>query len=141
MALSNKQKALIHVAKTKTGMSENAYRELLAGFGAASSTQLDQGDFDKLIAHFKALGFKRTGKYRKPVKSKKRLMAKIEAIRADMNLSQRYVDGMTARMFKNRDGEPIKAYRWLNDSQLHRLVAALTYHQRRHGAKSRKVKR
>jgi phage gp16-like protein len=134
MAISNKQKALIHVARAKTGMSEDAYRELLATFGAASSTDLGPDAFDRLMGHFKTLGFQSTSNYRKPVESKKLLMGKIEAIRAELHLSEKYVNGMANRMFQNQDGQPVKTYRWLNARQLHRLVAALTYHQRRQHA-------
>lgn len=130
--LSPKKLALIHVAKKQTGLTEAEYRDLLAGFGAQSSKQLDGRQFDALLNHFKKLGFRSTSAYHKPVESKKRLMAKVHAIKADMGLSERYIDGMVKRMrFSNRDGELISSFRWLDAGQLHRLVAALTYHQQR----------
>lgn len=136
MALTKKQIAIIHVAKAKTCMSDDAYRELLAGFKAVSSTQLTQGQFEQLMRHFSTLGFAWAGARRpRPPQSKQRLMAKIGAIRAELGLPEAYVDGMVAKMFKNADGQPVGSYRWLSADQLHRLVAALTYHQRRRAAR------
>ena len=129
--LSPKQLALIHVAKKQTGLKEEEYRDLLGRFGAESSKQLSGRQFEALLRHFEKLGFRSTSAYHKPVESKKRLMAKVQAIKADMGLSERYIDGMVKRMFTNSDGEPISSFRWLKAGQLHRLVAALTYHQQR----------
>jgi phage gp16-like protein len=136
LAISNKQKALIHVAKSKTGMSDAAYRQLLAGFGVSSCRDLTSADFDQVMRHFKDIGFKPLRKFRKPPESKKRLMAKIAAIQADMNLPDAYIDGIVRQMkLTNQDGRPVTSHRWLDADQLHRVVAALSYHQRRHPRK------
>ncbi len=132
--ITYKQKALIHVAKNRVGMNEAEYRALLESVGAASSRDLTHAGFEAVMRHFELLGFVSTGKYRRPPQSsKKRLASKIQAIRAELNLPEAYIDAMCQRMFKNADGEPICSWRWLSADQLHRLVAALTYHQRRQG--------
>ena len=132
MAINNKQKALIHVAKSKTGMTDDEYRAMLDGLGVTSSKELDHAGFEAAMRQFKSLGFKSTGRYRRPASSKDRLKAKVIAIRTDLNLTEGYLDGMVKNMkFKNRDGEPIASWHWLDANQLHKLVAALTYHQRR----------
>lgn len=122
--IGNKKKAVIHVAKSKTGMSEEEYRDLLASFGVASSSDLAVKDFSSLMRHFEKLGFK-SSSFKRPTESKQRLMAKITAIRAELHLPEAYVDAMALKMFQ------VASYRWLSADQLHRLVAALTYHQRR----------
>jgi phage gp16-like protein len=129
--ITNKQKALIHVAKTKTGLSDDEYRDLLSSFGAQSSVDLSPDDFEAVMRHFKTIGFQSSSKYRRSPQSKQRLMAKIAAIRAELGLTEAYIDGMVHRMFKGADNLPIASHRWLNAGQLHKLVAALTYHQRR----------
>jgi len=127
--INNKQKALIHIAKQKTGMSDQEYRELLGSFGVASSRDLTHGKFDAVMKHFKGMGFKRKpGKpYKRlhPIGSKKRLLYKIEAQITEMDLSWNYVDGMAKKMFG------VDRVIWCVPQQLHRIVAALNYHQKR----------
>ena len=127
--ITNKQKALIHIAKQKTGMSDQEYRDLLGSFGVASSKDLTHGKFDSVMKHFKDLGFKQTpGKPYKnlhPIGSKKRLLHKIEAQITEMNLSWKYVDGMAKKMFG------VDQVIWCVPQQLHAIVAALNYHQKR----------
>jgi phage gp16-like protein len=132
--INNNKKSLIHVAKARCGMSDGDYHAMLSGFGVSSSKDLTDNDFDAVMAHFAKLGFKSNKsakRYGGPPSSKKKLMAKIEAIRAGMNLTEAYIDGMARHMFKNDDGEPVASYRWLNADQLRRVVAALTYHKKR----------
>ena len=126
--ITNKQKALIHVAKARCGMSEIEYRDMLLSFGVSSSADLTDKKFDAVMEHFKKLGFKNNFKRKS---SKQMLLAKIKAIIADMELTEAYIDGMSRHMFRNDDGEPVASYRWLNADQLRRLVAALMYHQKR----------
>jgi phage gp16-like protein len=127
--ITNKQKALIHIAKQKVGMSDEEYRDLLGGFGVTSSKDLTHGKFDSLMTHFKGLGFRQApGKPYKqlhPIGSKKRLLYKIEAQITEMNLSWKYVDGMAKKMFG------VDRMIWCVPQQLHKIVAALNYHQKR----------
>lgn len=126
MAISNKQKALIHIAKQRVGMSDAEYGDLLAGFGVASSRELNRAKFDQVMRHFKKLGFHRSSKL-KAQSSKDKLLGKIEAIRAEMKLTRGYVDAIARNMFG------IDVFVWCSAEQLHKIVAALTYHQRRAG--------
>jgi phage gp16-like protein len=133
--INNKQKALIHVAKTQIGMTDSEYRDLLAGFGAASSRDLSHTKFDAVIKRFTDLGFKKKpGKpYKKlnPIGSKKRLLHKIEKQIEKMNLNWKYVDGMAQKMFG------VDRVIWCIPQQLHKIVAALNYHQKRMERKAR----
>ncbi len=126
--ISNKKKALIHVAKAKVGMSETEYRDMLAGVGVTSSKNLNQAKFDKVMAHFKKLGFKSRKRAQKPIgpiSSKDRLLKKIDAILADLGLKRGYVDAIARNMFG------IDVVSWCDANQLHKIVAALMYHQKR----------
>lgn len=55
--ITPKQRALIHVAKSRLGMSEEEYRELLGQFGVKSSNDLSRGQFRELLECFVELGF------------------------------------------------------------------------------------
>jgi hypothetical protein len=58
MSLSNKQKALLHVAKSKLELSDAEYRSALVHIaGVTSSTELDQDGFTAMMALFEHLGF------------------------------------------------------------------------------------
>jgi phage gp16-like protein len=85
--LCHEKIALIHVAKNQLHLSDEYYREILAGLsGKTSSKDLDDNEFDKLIKLFKRLGFRQ--RVRKNVVSKTREIwgcsesqrAKIEAL-------------------------------------------------------------
>jgi len=127
--ISKKQIGLIHVAKQRTGMTEDEYRGLLAGFGVTSSKDLSGAAFEEAMSHFEKIGFKPKNPFRKAAGGKQRLMAKVTAIRADLGLTEAYVDAIAQRMFK------VASHRWLSAYQLHKLVAALTYHQRKQAAR------
>lgn len=134
--INNKQKALIHVAKSQVGMSEEEYRSMLEGVGVSSSTELSYRGFDQVMQRFEALGFvsrrKSKGQRRTRLRSassaaasKEALIGKIAAILADLKLSWSYADGVAKRMFR------IEFVQWCDAEQLHKVVAALMYHQKR----------
>jgi len=59
MGLTNKQKAVLHVAKTKLGLDDSTYRDMLeAQAGVRSSTALDYAGFLTVMTHFEKCGFK-----------------------------------------------------------------------------------
>ena len=126
--INNQQKALFHVAKTQVGMSDDEARALLGSFNVSSLTQLTTAKFDKVLRHFEGLGFKSICA-KNPKTSKTRLLSKIHAIINDMDLSENYVNGMSKKMFK------IERYKWCSASQLHKITAALSYHQNKKQAK------
>ena len=58
MTLSNKQKAVLHVAKSKLKLTDAQYRSALVQIAdATSSTELDQGGFEAIMGFFEYLGF------------------------------------------------------------------------------------
>jgi len=131
--ISNKKKAVIHVAKAQTGMSEVEYRDMLGSFGVASSTDLSPAKFELVMKHFEALGFKRKGKPRKPMTSKAGLTGKIKALIIVMDLTEAYADGIARRMFG------VDKYIWCDADQLRKITAALMY--RKKGMEGKKVRR
>jgi len=132
MTISKGKKALIHVAKTRLGLTDAEYLDILGtyGNGAQSSRDLNDRTFVAVLDHFKRLGFVPDTKFYRPAGSKTRLTAKISAICNELGLTEKYVNGMARNMFG------IPTYRWLDAKQLHKLVAALSYHQKRKRAEA-----
>jgi hypothetical protein len=64
--LTNAQKGLIHVAKSKLGLSDEECRDVLAAYGggARSSRDLNQEQFKLVMKHFELCGFKQLYKPR-----------------------------------------------------------------------------
>lgn len=124
--ISNKQKALLHVAKAKLGMSDMEYLAMLDRVGCQSSRDLTQGKFKVILKHLETLGFVPKTKFKAPcAKSKELLTGKINAILNDLGYPWGYVEKMVKTMFG------LDAVRFCTAQQLHKVVAALTYHQRR----------
>jgi phage gp16-like protein len=130
MSLSPHMVKLLHVARSKTGMDEETYRAMLSAYGAKSSKDacLQPKHYHEML---QKMGFTPVSKksQRPPNmddESRGPLLHKIEAIILDMGLSWAYADGMAVRMFK------VQKVAWCNARQLHKLAAALVYHQKRH---------
>lgn len=141
------QKALLHIAKAEVGMTEEEYRDLLKSVGVESSAdpKFNRAKFDQVMKHFKTLGFKKRLPRRpskgetprndrgaqgvKGVKSKEKLLAKIDAILNDLGLKRGYADSMARSMFG------VDFVSWCDADQLYKITAALTYHQNRQAAR------
>ena len=121
--INNKQKALIHIAKSKVGMTNDEYRDLLGSVGVTSSKDLNQAKFDVLMKRFKDLGF--TSKRSGNLGSKDRMMRKVDAVLSELGLTRQYADAISRHMFK------IDLVAWCNPHQLQKVIAALTYHKGR----------
>jgi phage gp16-like protein len=138
-----KDLAKIHLGKKALGLSDLVYREMLFNIaGVESAADLDGRGRSAVLDHLRKCGFKGTIKgprgYKSFHKSAKTsgmdkrsaperaaLLSKIGAILADLELSWAYADGMAERMFG------VDKTRWLYPDQLHKLTAALIYHQKR----------
>ena len=60
MGLTNKQKAVLHVAKTRLGLDDETYRDMLEAHGGArSAVDLNYAGFLTVMTHFEASGFVR----------------------------------------------------------------------------------
>lgn len=61
MAIAKQKKAVIHVAKSQLHLADEDYRAMLQRVaGVSSSSELDDAGFDKVMAEFEMLGFRRT---------------------------------------------------------------------------------
>lgn len=129
MDLRAKQIQLIHVGKSKLGMSEAGYRTLLGHYGAKSSTELDERGRKGVLKLMRLLGFvpQRKGRPR-PAGERERLVRKVRALLINAPGGARpdaYADSIAQRMFK------VEYFEWCTPDQLHRLVAALEIDKRR----------
>lgn len=134
--------AAIHVAKKQLGLDDDTYRDaLFAITRKRSAGDLDQAERQRVLDHFRGLGFKRpvnrpqrarVDHGKKPVvaEDKRALVDKIEALLADGARPWNYARAMARRMFG------VEQLEWASAGQLHSLVAALEY-QKRRGWKSR----
>lgn len=124
--IDNNKKAVIHIAKTQTGMTEDEYRDLLSSVGVESSKDLTPAKFKKLMKRFENLGFQSKGsKHRAPASSKARLTGKIKAMIVSMDLTEAYADSIAKRMFL------VDKYIWCDADQLRKITAALMYKKRK----------
>jgi hypothetical protein len=58
MTISKKQKAILHVAKSKLSLSDAEYRTALVHVaGVTSSTELDKAGFEAMMGLFEYMGF------------------------------------------------------------------------------------
>jgi phage gp16-like protein len=131
--IAKKKLAVIHIAKAQTGMTDEEYRDLLSGFGVASSKDLKAKDFDKLMARFERLGFRTTSPRRRKVKNlrmgRAAMMSKIEAILLDLGYDWKYVDAIARKRFG------MDAVQWLDDEGVRKIMQMMIYHQKRREAK------
>lgn len=123
--------AKIHILAKQCGLDDEARREMyLAQVGKASAADMSPLERRRVLAHLvKAAGGKGAGTRKSgdagKTGSRERLQAKVEAIKADLGLTDHYLDVMAKKI------TGVDTWKWCDAGQLHKLVAALTYHQRR----------
>jgi len=130
--IGSRQKALIHVARSELGLTEDEYRGLLSSVGVSSSTELDYRRFDELMDKLRACGFEPLGGSKRArsmhsdlPKEKQPMLSKIEAILADLNLPWSYADRVVKTMFG------IDRLRWCTTDQAWIVLQALIIFQNR----------
>lgn len=123
--------AAIHVAKAQLGLDDDTYRELLNTIaGVTSARDLDDAGRRRVLDHLRTRGFTAGAKGRPRnvgAGLKGPLMRKIEALLADAKRPWAYVDAIALRSFG------VERVTFCDDDQLRKLVAMLTYDQRRRG--------
>lgn len=137
--LRRRELAQIHIAKAQIGMAEDTYRALVRNFTrgrSESAADLDFTERKRLLAHLRQCGFK-AGKKPYPGRPRKAdsdesgaLVRKLEALLASAGRPWDYAHGMAKRMFR------VDRVDFCNPEQLHKLVAALVYDQKRRLLKS-----
>ena len=130
----NRQLAAIHLAARDLGLDRDAYEDVLFTVARVrSAADLDAAGRGAVLEHFRARGWKpRTRKNAHPgqphnLDSEDRgpQLKKIEALLADSRLPWAYADGVAKRMFD------IDRVQFCRPDQLHKVIAALVYDQRR----------
>ncbi|SDO03434.1 Mu-like prophage protein gp16 [Desulfonauticus submarinus] len=121
--------AKIHIAKKQLGLSDDIYRGVLAErYGVRSAKELKNFELIDLCRHFEKLGFEPKPPKKRPsaVPARTALVKKIVAMSYSLNVPiPEYANGIAKRMFGIDD------FSWCTPDQLHKIVAALTYHQKR----------
>ncbi len=132
--ITNRQKALVHVAKAQLGLDEETYREILASFGVQSSKELTERAFQDLMRHLGKLGFQkkgardqgpRAGAAEGYVDERRRYRDAIERLLMEKNLPWNYARAIGEQMFG------VQRLEWLTAEQLHKVMIALIYHKKR----------
>jgi len=132
MNINNKKKALIHIAKKQLNMTDEEYSGFLSGFGVSSSRLLKNDQWDEVYKHLIKCGFKavhksakKSGMHKKPAKSRERLVSKVEALLADMNLSWGYADELARRICK------VDKFRFVDKDDIYKIITALNVQQKK----------
>lgn len=96
----------IHVAKSKTGLNEEAYRALLSSVGINSTTELESWDqYKAIMAGFKKLGFSPKSSKSKPIQP--------QETRNPEWLSEKqesYIRGLWKLVSKKKDEHSLNAF-------------------------------
>lgn len=130
--IQRKEIALIHIAKSQLGLTEDEYRGILSSVGASSSKELDYQRFDELMNQFRARGFKplsgskrAAGKHSDLPKEKQPMLSKIGAILAELEMPWKYADRVARKMFG------VDSLRWCTTDQTWKVLQALIIFQKR----------
>lgn len=133
--IRKRELAAIHVAKTQLGLDDDTYRAMLETLtGKRSAADLDWQGRKNVLDHLKSKGFSHQSKRRAdPSRHKAKLVSKIKAQLMSFTPQREdaYADGMARHMFS------IERYTWCDTNQLHKIVAALAYAQKRDEALKR----
>ena len=115
------------------GLGDGEYRGLLDRVtGRRSAADLKLPELGRVIEEMERLGarFVRPDRRRKPKPppEKEPLIGKIRALLADAGRPEEYAEGILRKMTKHEHRSPLA---WATPEQLHKVVAALSYDQRR----------
>lgn len=131
--INRSQIALLHVAKSKVGLSEQEYRDLLGRYGVATSKDLNSEQLEELIRHLKDCGFQMQSsvpgapEIEKQPAAKRPNLRKIWALLKKQGLPWSYADGVAWRMHQ------VTKTIWCTPEQLHKIVIALEYRAKQEG--------
>jgi len=127
----NDQLAMIHIAKKELGLDDDTYRAVISQISngrTQSSRDLDYGERNKILEHFKGRGWKKAA----PKAAKTRPLAtddqskKIRALWLDLHASGALRDSSEnalASYVMRQTG--VNALQWLNTHQASQVIEAL----------------
>ena len=130
------QLATAHVVVARLGLDTDTYRALLERLtGKRSMAKMDFRERVCVLDELRRLSGNTGRRLRGTVpppgapagvrEELAAMIAKLEAMAAELGYSWAYIDGMAKRMFH------VDRAQWCTAQQLHKLVAALSFHQRR----------
>ena len=129
--LRRRELAAIHLGAKALGLDRDVYEDMLFSIARVRSARdLDSGARKRVLDHLRSRGFKskRAGRPT-PASDRIPMIAKIRMILAEAGRVDAYADGIAQKMFG------VERYEWLPPDQMHKLVSALVYDQRRRAAK------
>lgn len=129
--------AQIHIAKAQLGLDDETYRAMLWGVARVRSAKdLDHAGRARVLAHLKACGFKAAAP-KAPTPGRPNnittsdrgpMLRKVEAMLLEAGRPWDYAHAMCRQMFHKERLE------FINEAELHKLVAALVIDQKRRAA-------
>lgn len=123
--------AKIHIAKKQLDLDDGTYRDMLWTLARVrTASELDEHGRRQVLEHLKSRGF-RDRTRPQPTHDRAALISKVRAQLFDLERHEIYADAMSRRMFH------VDRFEWCNPGQLHKLVAALAYQQKRIATKER----
>ena len=139
----NAELARIHIAKKQLGLDDATYRDMLWSIARVRSAgDLDFAGRKRVIEHLRSCGFKSTASRLTPNASRsdwgwvnraagerQPLLRKIAVMLRDTDREKEYVDAMAKRMCH------VERIEFCTPAQLHDIVSALIYDQKRRAAK------
>lgn len=125
--LRKRELAQIHIAKAQLGMDDETYRAMLWTIARVkSAADLDWTGRKRVLEHMIGCGAKLVGVHRpRAAGDRAGLVGKIGAQLTQMQLPWEYAHGIARHMFK------IEKVEWCSPEQLHKIVAALAYKQKK----------
>ena len=140
----NSDLARIHIAKKQLGLDDATYRDMLWSIGRVrSAADLDFAGRKRVLEHLRSRGFKFTTSRLTPHASRSEwdwvnnaagerqpLLRKIAVMLRDSDREKQYVDAMAKRICH------VERIEFCTPAQLHDIVSALVYDQKRRAAKA-----
>ena len=126
--------AKIHIGAKQLGLDEETYRDMLETVaGKLSAAELDERGRREVLAHLRERGAKfqrkTTRRRPSPADGNRPLIGKIYALLGDRPVE--YAEAILKRMTSHSHKVPLA---WATPEQLRKVVAALSYDQRRRRA-------
>ncbi|TWD57482.1 uncharacterized protein DUF1018 [Agrobacterium vitis] len=126
--LTSKHYAILRVAKTQLGLSDENYRSILRRItGEESAKSMDQKGFTKLMAHFEILGFKSSSAKkdaaRRPGMASQAQLRKITALWSQFTEGTGDDTSLRHWMEKHGHGHGLT---WLEKEGAQKVIAALS---------------
>lgn len=124
--IARSEQQMIQIGRRQLGLDDDTYRAMLKRLtGKTSSKDLDWSARKKVIDHMKAAGALAAKKRDRTPKVMPPLMAKVEALLADLGLPWSYADAIAANITGGKKPVSIKRVEWVPEWVLRGIIADL----------------